>query len=289
MEMSRDDFIIAIRSAFLKKGYKQRFSLVVLLFFSIILIILSKYNFIPVNYFKISINEIVYRSSFIVSIPENYIKKSYTLIQNHLKLYSDYEITKNKLNELQSKKYNFEFIIKENNRLKKALEDFSYSSEEQIAKVLIDKQSPFLRSIVINKGSKNNIKKGMAVLNNSYLVGKVVEVNFATSRVLLLSDLNSKIPVIIEPGSVQSILSGDSSETGIIQYSNKNVPITIKSLVYTSGAGGLFKEGIPIGLIKPDVTDFQNEESKKKEVFFLSDFSQLSFVKVVLYERTINK
>ena len=52
----------------------------------------------------------------------------------------------------------------ENKRLKKVLEDISSSSEEIIAKVIIDKQSPFLKSIIINKGSKNEIKKGMAVL-----------------------------------------------------------------------------------------------------------------------------
>ena len=62
--------------------------------------------------------------------------------------------------------------------------------------------------MIINKGSKNNVKLGMAVLDGEFLVGKVVEVNFTTSRVLL-PDLNSKIPVTIEPEGYQSILSGD--------------------------------------------------------------------------------
>ena len=58
----------------------------------------------------------------------------------------------------------------------------------------------------------------MAVLDGKFLVGKVVEVNYSTSRVLLLSDLNSKIPVSIEPSGVQSILSGSGSSFGEIQY-----------------------------------------------------------------------
>ena len=61
MEPSRDDFIIAIRSAFLKKGTKQRFSLLALLFFSILLIVLSKFNFTAINYLKLGINEVVFR------------------------------------------------------------------------------------------------------------------------------------------------------------------------------------------------------------------------------------
>ena len=280
MQPSRDDFVIAIRSAFLKKGTKQRFSLIALLFFSITLIVLGKYNFVGINYLKVIINEVVYRSSYIVSVPEKYAAYSYNTIRDHIILYKDYDILKKKLKKIESQKYNIDFLIAENQKLKKTLEDVSYSSHEQLAKVLIDKESPFLRSIIINKGTKHNITKGMTVLNDSYLVGKVVEVNFLTARVLLLSDLNSKTPVTIEPGSIQAILSGTGKNNGIIQYSKENLPINTGSIVFTSGAGGLFKEGIPVGKIA--------EINNKKIINFFSDFSQLGFVKVVLYSKEKN-
>ena len=280
MQPSRDDFVIAIRSAFLKKGTKQRFSLIALLFFSITLIVLGKYNFVGINYLKVIINEVVYRSSYIVSVPEKYAAYSYNTIRDHIILYKDYDILKKKLKKIESQKYNIDFLIAENQKLKKTLEDVSYSSNEQLAKVLIDKESPFLRSIIINKGTKHNITKGMTVLNDNYLVGKVVEVNFSTARVLLLSDLNSKTPVTIEPGSVQAILSGTGKNSGIIQYSKENLPINAGSIVFTSGAGGLFKEGIPVGKIA--------EINNKKVINFFSDFSQLGFVKVVLYSKEKN-
>ena len=168
----------------------------------------------------------------------------------------------------------------ENKRLKKVLGDISSSSEEVIAKVIIDKQSPFLRSIIINKGSKNEIKKGMAVLSDSYLVGKIIEVNFMTSRVLLLSDLNSKIPVTIEPGGIQSILSGNGASDGVIQYTKGKMPINGEGVVYTSGTGGLLKSGIPIGKIK------HNEN--KNNVDFFVDFSQLRFVRILSYSEEKN-
>ena len=280
MQPSRDDFVIAIRSAFLQKGTKQRFSLIALLFFSITLIVLGKYNFVGINYLKVIINEVVYRSSYIVSVPEKYAAYSYNTIRDHIILYKDYDILKKKLKKIESQKYNIDFLIAENQKLKKTLEDVSYSSHEQLAKVLIDKESPFLRSIIINKGTKHNITKGMTVLNDNYLVGKVVEVNFLTARVLLLSDLNSKTPVTIEPGSVQAILSGTGKNSGIIQYSKENLPINAGSIVFTSGAGGLFKEGIPVGKIA--------EINNKKVINFFSDFSQLGFVKVVLYSKEKN-
>ena len=75
MAESRDDFIIAIRSAFLKKSTKQKFSLLTLVSISIFIIILSSLDFKAVKYLKIGINEIVYRSTFFVSVPENFIKK----------------------------------------------------------------------------------------------------------------------------------------------------------------------------------------------------------------------
>ena len=279
MESSRDDFVIALRSAFLKKGTQQRFSLLSLIFFSIIFLILGSFNFKIINYVKIGINEIVYRSSFIVSVPENLLKDSYLTIQNHNKLYKENENIKSELEILKAKDLLNEFIILENQRLKNIVDDYLVKSDTIIAKVLSDKGSPFLRSIIINKGSKHKINLGMVVMDGAYLVGKVVEVNYLSSRVLLLSDLNSKIPVIVEPNAVFSILSGTGKDYGIIQYSKKYEDIKNESIIYTSGAGSLFKAGIPIGRMNI------NNLSDEKKVEFFSDFSQLKFVKVVSFKK----
>ena len=283
MEPSRDDFIIALRSAFLKKGTQQRFSLLSLIFFSIVFLILGSFNFKVIDYVRITINEIVYKSSFIVSIPENFLNDSYLTIQNHNKLYKENEKNKFELESLKAKDLLNEFIILENIRLKKIVDDYLIESDVIVAKVLSDKGSPFLKSIIINKGSKHKISLGMVVLDGAYLVGKVVEVNYFSSRVLLLSDLNSKIPIIVEPNTVFSILSGTGKDYGIIQYSKKYEDIKNESIIYTSGAGSLFKTGIPIGRI-----DINNSNDEKKVEFF-SDFSQLKFVKVVSFKKSENK
>ena len=119
MEPSRDDFVIALRSAFLKKETKQRFSLLSLIFFSIILLILSNLSFKAMNYLKIAIKEVVYRSSFIVSIPENLFKDSYLAIQNHKNLYENNKKNKSELEILKATFLINEFTILENQRLKK--------------------------------------------------------------------------------------------------------------------------------------------------------------------------
>jgi rod shape-determining protein MreC len=274
METSRDDFIIAIRSAFFKKGTQQRFSLLGLILFSIIFLILGSLNFKAISYVKIGINEIVYRSSFIVSGPENFIKNNFFVIKDHLNLYKENKKNISELKNLRAKDLLNEFIVLENQRLKNIVDDYVIKSDTIFAKVLSDKGSPFLKSIIINKGSKHGINLGMIAMEGEYLVGKVVEVNYFSSRVLLLSDLNSKIPVIVEPNEIFSILSGTGYDHGVIQYSKKYENIKSNSIIYTSGSGNLFKAGIPIGRIN------KNYLSEEKKVEFFSDFSQLRFVKI---------
>lgn len=276
MATNRDDFVIAIRSAFIKKGNKQRFSLIGLIIFSIILIFLSRINFTPINYLKLGLNEIVYRVSFIVSLPEQQIGKISNNLNKHLKMYKNYEQMQSRLKTLDGDNYNINYLRNENERLRKLIDEYIVDSDEMVAKVLIDKNSPFLKSIIVNKGSKDNVKIGMAVLDGPYFVGKVVEVNYGTSRVLLVSDLNSKIPIILEPGNVQSILSGTGKKDGKIEYFQKEYLIQGKKIIFTSGSGGIFKSGIPIGKVEND------------EIKFFSDLSQLTFVKIVSFKKENN-
>jgi len=282
MAASRDDFVIAIRSAFLKRDTQQRFSLVALILFCITLIALTRFNFPAINYLKVSLNEIIYRASFITSIPEQQIKKSTIIIKEHFELYDEYKITKNKLENLESKEFNINFVISENKRLRTLIDEYVADTEKLIGKVLLDKNSPFKKSIIINKGSKDDVVMGMAVLDKEYLVGKIVEVNYSTSRALLVSDLNSKIPVSIEPGNVQSILSGSGKNHGMIQYFKEELDVDANSIIYTSGSGGIFKSGIPIGKLK-------KFKEINNEVEFFSNLSQLNFVTLVSFDKGENK
>ena len=283
MEQSRDDFVIAIRSAFLKKGAQQRFSLLGLIFFSVIFLILGSYNFKVVDLVKISIKEIVYRSSFIVSGPEKIIGASFNKITDHINHYSSYKSIEEKLGKFESKDLSNQIIMLENIKYKKLVDDYFIKNNEIFAKVLIDKNSPFLRSVVLNKGSKNNIKLGMAVLDGEYLIGKVVEVNFFTSRVLLLSDINSKIPVSVSPNDIQAIMSGDGKQNATLQYiQGTDFKNNIEDMmVTTSGAGGLFKSGILIGKINAT----ENTELNDLNVDVFKDFTQLKYVKVISFSK----
>jgi len=280
MATSRDDFVIAIRSAFLKKSYQQKFSLLTLIFLSVIIIILGSFNFKPIQYVKIGIKEIVYRSSFIISIPESYFKDLSIKLEEHLSFYDQFKKNETELKNLKEKKLINDFLILENKKLRELINE-TVQSEDLYAKVIVDKDSPYLKSIILNKGSKDNVKIGMAVVDNIYLVGKIIEVNYTNSRALLLSDLNSKIPVLLEPIGIHALISGTGKNHGVIEYTKDDYDQKIKDkkiIVYTSGYGGLFKSGLPVGKIIND------NKTNENIVNFFSDFRQLDYVKIVSYD-----
>ena len=274
MASSRDDFVIAFRSAFLKKENKQKFSLFTLLFISILIIILSSLNFKIIKDLKSIISEAVYRTSFIVSVPENFLINSYLKVAEYSNFYEDYKKNKEELKNFQSKEILNEIIISENNELKKLIEDFTFTRNKILAKVIVDHGSPFSKTLIINKGSKDGLKIGTNIYDENYLIGRVIETNFKTSRVLLLSDLNSNVPISISPGDVQAIVVGDGTDSGKIKYIKDNLieDIQDQSIAYTSGTGGVFRSGAPVGRVSINQDEFS--------INFYSNFSQLKYVLV---------
>ncbi|WP_299207327.1 SDR family NAD(P)-dependent oxidoreductase, partial [uncultured Dokdonia sp.] len=272
-----------IRSAFLRKSTKQKFSLLTLVFLSIFIIVLSGINFTPIKKLRIFINEIVYRSSFVISIPENFIVNSYLGIKSYSNFYDDYKDKNIELNYLRSKNISSKIIISENNELKNLIGDYTLSSNKILAKVIVDHMSPFLRTVIINKGSSEGLEIGTNIYDKNYLVGRVIEVNYKSSRVLLLSDLNSNVPISITPGNIQAIMIGNGENSGEIKYIKDNLVENIKdqSIAYTSGTGSIFKSGIPIGKISIIENRFI--------INFFSDFDQLKYVFVEINQKKINE
>ena len=273
-DAGRDDFIIAIRSAFLKKGTRQKFSLFTLLIISVLVLSLEYFKSGPVDTFRSITKDIIFKGSFFVSEPFVYAKKNYYNFKEHLQMYDEYKELKNKKNSLDVLRNENEFYKSENKRLKKLIDEKNvYSNEFLLSKILLDQQSPYLKSVIINKGFNHGIKLGLAVKEKYYFVGKIINVNYLTSRILLASDLNSKIPVIIEPSGANAILSGQGQNAyAELEFLPKLKKIKEGDLVYTSGVDGIIPEAIPIGKVFA--------ENDNLFVKFFVDFNQLKYVKI---------
>ena len=274
METSRDDFIIAIRSAFLQKGAAQRFSLLVLIIISVILLSFDFYKVKPLNIFRSISKDIIYRGSFIISLPFKSLDRGYKTVKTHFTFYDDYQNLKNELYILKAQQSEIEFLKMQNKELKIVISDVLHTNiKNVIAKVILDKQSPFLKSIILNKGTNSNLKKGMAVLHKKNMVGRIVEVNYLSSRVLLINDLNSKIPVKIQPSGENAIMSGEGNNLASLDFLPKLSTIEEENIVFTSGSDGVFDDGISIGKITEIEGEFYVE--------FFSDLTQINFVTVI--------
>lgn len=276
MASGRDDFVIALRSAFLKKSNKQKFSLLTLIFISLIIIALNKFNFKIINILESGLKDVIYLSSSVISYPEKKIKVFFTKINNYYNNYQNFKFDQNLSKRFDTINLINQYLISENKRLKNIIDETNSNDNYLLSKVLIDKQNQFSSSIILNKGSRDNVELGMAVIDNGYLIGRIVEINYSSSKAILLNDINSKIPAIIEPIGIHVIISGTGYDYGVIQYSKDNYEIKEDLNIFSSDGGNIFKAGIPIGKLKKDIN---NDETK---VEFFSDFSQLEFVNILL-------
>ena len=277
METNRDDFAIAVRSAFLQKGAKQKFSLFFLLVLSFIVIFLDSINSNPTVYVKKVLNDGVYRASYISSIPSRTFSHSVDLVKNIFFVYKENKEIKDELYALRSESKKKNYLTAENNILREVLDQkISSKYNTKTAKVILDKGGSFIKSILINKGTKHNVKKGLAVTSNSNFIGVIVETNFFSSRVLLLNDLNSKIPIMISPSAENAILAGTGKDNPNLIFLPKNSKIQESDLVFTSGKDGIIKAGMPIGKIVNQIDGFA--------VSMFVDIDQLYFVDIILDE-----
>jgi len=273
MSVSRDDFSIAFRSALLQRGGAQKFSVLSLIFLALIIFFLDVYGVKFTKPVRSVINDVVYRVTFLASTPSRFFPQVSKDISNYFNVIEENEKLRAEIEKYKALELNVEFLADENKNLQKILETEYFNknlSNIVLAKVLVDKNSPFLKSIIINKGTRMGILKGMPVTKDNYLVGRVVETNYLSSRVLLLNDLNSRIPVTLNEGA-QAILSGSGTTNPTLEYLPEDYEIYEEINIFASGKDGIFSPGTPIG-----------KTDEKGEVELFVDPNQLSFVTVNL-------
>ena len=279
MSVSRDDFSIAFRSALLQRGASQKFSIFSLIIIATIIFFLDVYGFGAVKTARGIINDLVYRVSYLASAPTRMFPSLNNEIAGHFNLKKENEELRKTIEKYKALELNLEYLTNENQNLKKVLnaENISNVTNIILAKVLVDRNSPFLKSIIINKGSKEGIEKGMPVTKDNNLVGRIVETNYLSSRVLLLNDLNSRIPVTLDADNSQAILSGGGTAKPKLEYLPEGYEFTDDVNVFASGKDGIFNPGTPIG-----------ETTVDGEVDLFVDPNQLSFVTVILKKNEKN-
>ena len=117
------------------------------------------------------------------------------------------------------------------------------------ARVVADTGGAFFHSLLINAGARHFVQRGQAVVSHGGLVGRVAQVGDRSARVLLLTDLNSRIPAVVESTGDRVIVTGDNTPWPTLTYLASNSPISVGDRVLTSGHGGVFPPGLVIGIV----------------------------------------
>jgi rod shape-determining protein MreC len=199
------------------------------------------------------------------------------------------------LSELSNYKYELARLQRENNKLKKWKHVAGSLNSQNIAlrdlynfvplptvktitgRIISYSGGTFTRSILINVGSKSGARLGQAVMSNFALVGVLVEVGGEYSRVLLITDLNSQIPIKIQNNNASGILIGDNSQLAKLFFLPQQTILTEGQIITTSGRGGILPPDLPIGLVK-------KIEGFKFAVEPYDDWAQSGYVRVLNYK-----
>jgi len=151
--------------------------------------------------------------------------------------------------------------------LLKAVPDAELPSVQ--ARVIGQSSRPFIKTMILNAGAEQGVKAGQAVLDDRGLIGRIYLTGDRTSWVILLTDLNSRVPVAIEPSNRRAMLTGDNSTAPELELDTGIAGVKAGDRVYSSGDGGQLPPGLPVGVVvdeggnlrvalfaDPDATDF---------------------------------
>ncbi len=141
------------------------------------------------------------------------------------------------------------------------------------ARVLVDSGNAFARSLLVAGGQKDGVEKGQAVISGSGAVGRIIEAGDEVSRILLLSDINSRVPVMIEGTGTHAILAGQNDDQPRLERLPSGYKPEEGARVMTSGVGGLYPQGLPVGRVQ--------ETDQGLRVMLYANPSQLLYVRVI--------
>ena len=144
------------------------------------------------------------------------------------------------------------------------------------ARVIANSGGAYARSVIVNAGRENGVVRGEAAVTGEGLVGRVSEVGSRAARILLITDLNSRVPVIVEGSRQRAVLAGDNSEHPSLRYLEAGAAIRIGDRIVTSGQGGVFPPGLPVGVVA-----VFNGELARVELFV--ELSRVDYLRLVDY------
>lgn len=141
------------------------------------------------------------------------------------------------------------------------------------SRIIADSGNTYVKSLLVDAGRRDGVKKGQAVISGDGLVGRVVEDGEKASRILLITDINSRVPILVENSSQHAILAGTNADMPVLLHMQQDSDIQEGARIVTSGHGGLFPQGLPVGRVI--------NEGGVKYVKLYADVNKMVLVRIV--------
>ncbi len=232
------------------KSKLQRFGVFALVLFAFSLMLLGKADTILVEKAQILFNDITTPILIVLAKPAQGAAKFMQNLHELVSIRQENTRLREENAKLNLIKIATESLRKENNYLTDLLRYVPPPQAVSISsRVVADTGNSFAQSLVAFVGQKQKIEKGNIVLTGDGLVGRIASVGINAARILLITDINSRVPVKIEPADVPAILSGDNTEFPQLTSLSDNVKVMIGDKVVTSGLAGVYPTGIPVGVV----------------------------------------
>ena len=259
------------------KGWLQRFAFVLLVGAAIGLLLLGKAGSPFVDRLRITITDAVAPVLGVLSRPVATVSDVVAEVRQFVNLRGEV----GRLREENERLRHWQAAARKLDRENAAYRDLLNLVPEPrprfvTARVIGDSGGAFVRTVLITAGAGDGVRKGQAVVNGDGLVGRVVETGARSARVLLLTDLNARIPVVVESTRVAAILAGDNTDRQRLVFLPDDARVSPGERIVTSGRGGMLPAGLPIGVVA-------SVDGDSVRVQPLVDWHTLEFVQVLDY------
>ena len=262
-----------------EKTVSLQLRLFVAVLLSIVLILGDKYTKGGEN-IRTSLNTLVTPLIYVANLPYEVFSFSAKSLHTREQLLTENEALKKK-QVLQSEQIQqYEFLAKENQKLRALMGSSSkHTNRKIIAQVLSVHSNPYSHQVVINRGTTDGLSESQAVIDDMGLVGQLTKVGSTTSRVLLITDTTHATPVRILRNDVRTVVEG-IGKINVLKLSHvpHSLDVRIGDVLVTSGLGGTFPEGYPVAVI----TEITRDEGQPFAQVFAEPIAQLDRIRLLV-------
>lgn len=248
-----------------------------LVFMSIALLVLSRLQHGYVSDLRLQLAELMAPALKAALVPLEPVRRAGQRASAYFEMFNELE----RLRDENQKLRGWEWRARETERRMVQLGRLANVVDEPglpfiTARVVADSSGPFVRGAMLGAGARHGLKAGYPVVDANGLAGRILETGDEAARLLLLTDINSRVPVLVGRDAFRAVLTGDNGPAPRLLYLPADASVFVGDEVYTSGVGGLYPRGLRIGAVVDD--------GSKLRVSPHARLDNLEYVSVLLYD-----